>query len=87
MNIQSRFINEIGIDNLEKDDKIKMEKHFNKEEMIDTTIEYNIGDRVHHDELGNGLVVSIDKSIITIAFEHPIGIRKFIKGHKSIRKV
>ena len=87
MNIQSRFINEIGIDNLEKDDKIKMEKHFNKEEMIDTTIEYNIGDKVHHDELGNGLVVSIDKSIITIAFEHPIGIRKFIKGHKSIRKV
>lgn len=87
MNVQSRFVNEIGLENLEKDDKIRLEKHFNKEEMIDNTIEYNIGDKVKHDELGIGLIVSIDKTIITIAFEHPIGIRKFIKGHKSIRKV
>ena len=87
MNLQSRFINEIGLDNLDKDESIKIESIFKKEDMIDENVEYNIGDKVIHDELGNGLVVGIDKSIITIAFNHPIGIRKFIKGHKSIRKV
>ena len=87
MNLQSRFINEIGLDNLDKDESIKIESIFKKEDMIDENAEYNIGDKVVHDELGSGLVVGIDKSIITIAFNHPIGIRKFIKGHKSIRKV
>lgn len=87
MNLQSRFINEIGINNIEQDGNIKIEKHFDKEEMIDQNAEYNIGDKIIHDELGTGLVVGVDKSIITIAFNHPIGIRKFIKGHKSIRKV
>lgn len=87
MNLQSRFINEIGLDKLDKDENIIANTIFNKEEMIDEMAEYNIGDKVLHDELGNGVVVGIDKTIITIAFNHPIGIRKFIKGHKSIRKV
>ena len=39
-----------------------------------------------HDTFGTGVVVSMDKSIVTIAFAHPIGIKKILKGHKSIRK-
>ena len=50
-------------------------------------IEYNKGDKVVHNEYGEGIITAVDKKILTIAFAHPIGIRKFIKGHKSITKV
>ena len=88
MNLQSRFINEIGMDNLDIDEySLKIEKHFNKEETIDESLDYNIGDKIEHDKYGIGVVVSVDKTIITIAFPHPYGIIKSIKGHKSFRKV
>lgn len=88
MNLQSRFINEIGNDNLDIDEySIKIEKPFNKEENIDDTIDYKIGDKIEHDKYGIGMVVNVDKSVITIAFPHPYGIIKSIKGHKSFRKV
>ena len=88
INLQSRFINEIGIDNLEVDEYSKpIEKPFNKEETVDKNIEYKIGDKILHDKYGLGTVVGVDRVIITIAFPHPIGIIKSIKGHKSFRKV
>ena len=40
-----------------------------------------------HDDFGEGVIVSVDKSILTVAFPHPYGIKKLMKGHKSIRKV
>jgi len=88
INLQSRFINEIGMDNLDiEENNIKLEKPFNKEETIDITINYNIGDKIIHEKYGLGTVVNVEKTIITIAFPHPIGIIKSIKGHKSFRKV
>ena len=48
---------------------------------------YNIGDKVSHSEFGEGIIVMVDKSILTIAFPHPYGIKKIMKGHKSITKV
>ena len=86
-NQPSRFINEISEEYLNKEKDIMEEKKFDKEAMIDDTIEYSIGDKVIHDTYGEGIIVMLDKSIITIAFPHPIGIKKMIKGHKSIRKV
>ncbi len=83
-NPPSRFISEIGDEYLEKDKKEK--KQFNKEEMIDKTVEYNVGDHVIHDIYGEGVVVAIG-SVLSIAFSHPYGIVKIMKGHKSIRKV
>ena len=57
MNLQSRFINEIGNDNLDIDEySIKIEKPFNKEENIDDTIDYKIGDKIEHDKYGIGMV-------------------------------
>ena len=55
--------------------------------MIDHDADYNIGDKVIHGVFGNGVVVGIDKTILSIAFPHPHGIKKLMKGHKSIRKV
>ena len=84
-NQPSRFIEEISDEYINKFESI--DKKFDKEAMIDDTIDYSIGDKVVHDTYGEGIVVMLDKSIVTIAFPHPIGIKKMIKGHKSIRKV
>ena len=84
-NMPSRFINEIDQNCLNVDSKI--EEKFDKTSMISDKIDYIVGDKVEHDTYGIGIIVSMDKSIVTIAFPHPIGIKKMIKGHKSIRKV
>ena len=41
----------------------------------------------HHDKYGEGIIISMDSKILTVAFPHPHGIQKLIKGHISIRKV
>lgn len=82
-NPPSRFIGEINDDYLDKDvNEIK----FDKEEMIDKDATYSVGDHVVHSIYGEGVVVAIG-SVLTIAFSHPYGIKKIMKGHKSIRKV
>ena len=54
--------------------------------LIDKNAEYKIGDHIIHTQFGEGVIVGIDKSILTIAFAHPHGIRKLLKGHKSIQR-
>ena len=83
-NLPSRFIGEISDEYLDKDEEEK--PIFNKEKMIDESIDYNLGDKVIHDVYGEGIIVGIG-SILTIAFSHEYGIKKIMKGHKSIRKV
>ena len=57
-NPPSRFISEISDEYLDKD--LKEDKmHFNKEEMIDGTAEYSVGDHVVHEIYGEGVVVAI----------------------------
>lgn len=89
-NIPSRFINEIDKNLLEIDNDE------NKESFVKTTIlnkkinnqeEYNIGDNIVHDKFGLGVIVTVDRSLITVAFPHPHGIKKLMKSHPSIRKV
>ena len=85
-NPPSRFIEEINDEYLEKDANLE-DKVFNKDEMIDKTATYNVGDHVIHDIYGEGVVVALGGSVLSIAFSHPYGIKKIMKGHKSIRKV
>lgn len=90
-NAPSRFINEISSNliNIDASNKIDVYITSRKEigvNNIDDSIEYVIGDAVVHDIFGRGVIVGIDKSILTIAFPHPHGIKKLMKGHKSIRK-
>lgn len=87
-NAPSRFLDEISSDLLETNTKvIDNPKDFKIENTIDKNATYNIGDHIVHDTFGNGVVISVEKMILTIAFPHPIGIKKLMKGHKSIRKV
>ena len=92
VNAPSRFIEEIDKKYLELDNKttsiIGKISRFRKENMLNKTpSNYEIGDNVRHIDYGEGVVVNIDKSLITIAFPHPIGTKKFIKNHRSITKI
>ena len=89
-NPPSRFINEIGEEYLDKEEekkeptglkKIFTSKNINKYE------EYNVGGKVLHNEFGEGVIITVDKSILTIAFPHPYGIKKIMKGHNSLKKL
>ncbi len=85
-NPQSRFLNEIDNDLLEKSfkDDVKIEK---KEMFREEDVEYNVGDYVYHEVFGNGKVVEVTNTLVSIAFKHPYGIRKLMKNHKSLSKI
>ncbi len=85
MTIPSRFIKEIDEDMLSMSgsDFIRKEKPI----FIDTDSEYKIGEKIRHDSYGEGIIVSIGNDILTVAFKHPLGIKKLMKGHRSIKKV
>ena len=92
VNAPSRFVDEIEDKYLEREKQTtsiftKVAK-INKEKMYrNTNVDYNIGDNIRHEDYGEGVVTAVDKKIITVAFPHPIGIKKFIKNHRSITKV
>ena len=54
--------------------------------MIDDDASYSVGDKVIHDVYGEGVIVAVS-NVLTIAFSHQYGIKKIMKGHRSIRKV
>jgi DNA helicase II / ATP-dependent DNA helicase PcrA len=85
-NIISRFIDEVDEELLDKDFEEQEKPRFEKN-IIDDTIQYQIGEHVVHTTFGNGVIISVEKQIVTIAFPHPHGIKNVMKGHKSIRKV
>ncbi|MDO5569560.1 MAG: 3'-5' exonuclease, partial [bacterium] len=90
INPTSRFINEIDNDYLEKEkssEKIRITDFIKKNMFNNHDTDYQIGDKVKHTEFGNGIITSVDKSIITIAFSYPYGIKKMMKNHKSISKI
>ena len=88
VNQPSRFINEIGDDLLDSNNLSVAEKKFDKVSVISTEdVEYRQGDHVTHDKYGAGIVITVDKTIVTVAFSHKHGIIKLMKNHKSLRKV
>ena len=90
-NPPSRFIGEIGDEYLDKDEiKQNKESRLNKifkSSNINKHEEYTAGEKVIHDKYGEGIIISVDTSILTIAFAHPHGIVKIMKGHKSLKKL
>lgn len=87
-NPPSRFISEIDDKYLDIDEDQHILDKIVKKAIpeVSTEVDYGIGDHITHDTFGTGVIVGMDKSIVTIAFAHPIGIKKILKGHKSIRK-
>ena len=92
INMPSRFMDEIDTKYMETENNrtgiIDKMVNFVKEDKFRTdNVSYETGDHVKHDEFGEGVVVSVDGSLITIAFPHPYGIKKMMAKHKSISKI
>ena len=87
-NQPSRFISEINPDNIVQSESKRSVISRHVESMFITDdVCYGPGDKVIHDVFGAGVVISIDGSIVSIAFAHPYGVKKLLKGHKSIKKL
>lgn len=90
-NPPSRFISEISDEYLDKDEVKEIRKSIFGKTLNNSNIneneEYILGEKVKHDKYGEGVIIGIDKSILTIAFPHPHGIVKIMRGHKSIKKL
>lgn len=89
INPPSRFIEEIDSDLVDMiNNSVKEEKKFNVSGMYsDDAIEWQSGDVVLHETYGRGVVVGVDKMLVTVAFNSKIGIKKLMKNHKSLKKV
>ena len=91
-NLASRFLDEIDSKYIEEENErksiFKKTSNFIKENMLrDDEVIYKEGDLISHTDYGEGVIISVDKSIITVAFKHPYGIKKLMKNHKSISKL
>ncbi len=88
INKPSRFIDEIDRQYLDTDERTIVKKVVSQvKTAIDKNASYEVGERISHIDFGEGIIVSVDKSILTVAFPHPIGIKKLMKGHSSITKL
>lgn len=92
VNPPSRFLDEIDDKYLELENHttslFKKATKFSKEKMISNiNIDYQQGDHIMHTDYGEGIVTAVDKRILTVAFPHPIGVKKFIKNHKCLTKI
>ena len=87
LNQPSRFIQEIDKEYLEETKTSKEMKKIDRNHFYSNEdINYQNGDIVNHDTYGKGVVISVDKTIVTIAFSNKIGIKKLMKNHKSLKK-
>ncbi len=83
----SRFINEIDKDLLDYENKDEIKIIKKEKKIYDKDQVYHYGDKIIHDTYGEGVVIEVTNTILTIAFKKEIGIKKMLKNHKSIRRV
>ncbi len=87
-NIASRFINEIGDNCIEYSHKEPLKINITKtDNFYSDEVEFTAGDKIYNDRYGEGTIVEIDDSTMKIAFSYKVGIKIFMKNHKSIKKI
>ncbi len=90
-NSPSRFIEEINsedVENLFEENKSTKEIKINKKANFnDDDLEVRVGDHINHNAYGNGIVISIEKGLATIAFSSGIGIKKILTTYKGLKKI
>ncbi len=88
VNSPSRFIDEIDEKYIDKvNENIFEKKPINKNDYYnDVATNYVVGDIVTHEIYGLGVVVSIDKTLMNVAFKKD-GIKKLMMNYKGIKKV
>jgi len=48
-------------------------------------VQYNVGDTIVHTVFGTGIVVEVNKDILSIMFKKPYGLKQIIATHKSLK--
>jgi len=87
-NIPSRFIKEIDKDLLNiEEEKQESKKQIFVSNMYNNDSDLKPGNHVKHIKFGEGVVISINSNIASIAFKHGIGIKQIAANHKSITKI
>ncbi len=84
MKTTSRFIKEIDSRYLSSETKSILNKPIIAK--LGTTNNLAKGNKIVHDHFGNGIVLSIEGNLATIAFSHPHGIKKLLASHPAIKK-
>ena len=91
INPVSRFLSEINEDLIESNIEEKNKKEEPKIEVgemfREEDVDYQVGDFVYHETFGTGKVVEVTKTLVSVAFKHPHGIKKLMKNHKKLSKV
>ena len=89
-NVPSRFISEINKDDIEnmfEENKVTKEIKVNKKDNFnDEDLEIKAGDHVVHNAYKEGIVISVDRGVATIAFASPYGIKKILTTYKGLQK-
>lgn len=76
--IRSRFLHEIKNEEIVKSLTESTPKFASKDL-------YSLGNKVEHALFGTGVIVNLEKDVVTIAFKMPHGIKRLQKGHPSIK--
>ncbi len=92
VNVISRFINEMDnnlLDNINNEETgfIKKNEVPKKVLLDDSKCDYKDSEYVYHDVFGTGKVISVEKSIVKVAFKMPYGIKTLMKNHPSLHKI
>ncbi len=88
VNLPSRFIKEINPELLNQPvEKEATEKIIKEDKFYEGDVDYQVNDYVYHDVFGQGRVLEVTNTLVTIAFKHPYGIKKLMKNHKALKKV
>ena len=87
----SRFIKEIdeSLLNIVGKEEKKIERTEPKKVLLkdENECDYQPNDYVYHDNFGSGKVISVEKTIVKVAFKMPYGIKTLIKNHPSLHKI
>lgn len=57
------------------------------EQELPSSVSFVTGDKINHKAFGDGLIVSVSGSTITVAFKAPYGVKVLNGNHPSIRKL
>lgn len=94
--ISSRFIDEIGNEGIVHSGarpRFKTSDYIHtapsaKELIGDNQVDdWSVGDLVMHDTFGKGVVVKVNKNILDIAFELPVGLKSLMANHKALKRL
>lgn len=95
--ISSRFIDEVGNEGIVhsgsrprfKTSDYIPKQTISKEELVgDNKVDdWKVGDLVNHDIFGKGVVVKVNKTILDIAFELPVGLKSLMANHKALKRL